>query len=113
MPLIVPYGLKDWLNKNLSRTVEAWIKVRNLKNKAPYYQLNVEVDDKPEVTHIKEGNFFFSFDPQNKSKLLSPIVESVKVFGQASDYSAPTNFMKDDFKVTEKQQTRLKNRRHF
>ena len=59
MPVMVPFGLTDWLNKNMSRTVEAWVKVRNLESKAPYYQLNVEVADTPQVTHIREGNFYF------------------------------------------------------
>src|SRR3989338_7086044 len=54
LPCIVPYGLTDPLNKNISRTVEAWIKVRNLGKKVPFYQLNVEVSDTPKVTNIEE-----------------------------------------------------------
>jgi len=30
---INPYGLQDWLGKHMSRTVEAWMTVDNLKNK--------------------------------------------------------------------------------
>ncbi|MFT7538830.1 MAG: hypothetical protein ACI9F2_000981, partial [Lysobacterales bacterium] len=104
LPVIVPYGLGDWLNKHLSRTVEAWVKVRNLDNDAPYYQLNVEVDDKPEVTYIKEGNFYFAFNPK-KEGLLKPVVEAAKVFGQATDFIAPEAFLDaDNFKI-KKQQT--------
>ena len=104
LPVITPYGLGDWLNKHLSRTVEAWVKVRNLDNKAPYYQLEVEVDDSPEVRHIKEGNFFFSFNP-NKKGLLKPIVESVSVFGQATDFISPERFLNLDNFVVKNQQT--------
>ena len=106
MPVIVPFGLSDWLNKHLSRTVEAWVKVRNVDNNAPFYQLNVEVSDTSEVKPIKEGNFFFSFCPSNKgSELLSPIVQSECVFGHYSDFTAPVNFMKKDFSVPAVQQT--------
>ncbi len=106
LPIINPFGLKDWLNKNMTRTVEAWIKVRNLKARAPYYQLNVEVSDKPEVTHIKEGNFYFAFDPQKgKDKLLSPIVESTCLFGTSNDFVSPQNFILDNFKIPSIQQT--------
>lgn len=106
LPVIVPYGLVDWLNKNISRTVEAWIKVDNLGKKAPYYRLGVEVSDKPEVTHIKEGNFFFSFDPQaDGNGLLDPIVEAACVFGEACDYLAPSRFNQKDFKLPKQQQT--------
>jgi len=98
MPVITPYGLTDSIAKNMARTVEAWVKVRNLENKAPYYQLNVEVADTPVVTHIHEGNFFISFDSQSK-ELLAPIVEASQVFGQASDFSAPQQFLRDDFSL--------------
>ncbi len=102
LPVIVPYGLGDWLNKHLSRTVEAWVKVRNLDNDAPYYQLNVEVDDSPEVRHIKEGNFFFSFNAKDNT-LLKPIVEAASVFGQSSDFIAPQNFLDDNLSLDDQQ----------
>ncbi len=106
LPLIVPFGLTDELNKFIARTVEAWVKVRNIENKAPYFQLNVEVSDKPRVTPIAEGNFFFSFDPDaSGDKLLQPIVEASRVFGEAHDFIAPLNFLKDDFSLPDKQLT--------
>src|SRR5208282_3902199 len=75
LPVITPYGLKDWLSKNMSRTVEAWMTVLNLKNKAPFYQLKVEVADTPQVTPINEGNFYFAFD-SSSAKLLDMVVEA-------------------------------------
>ena len=106
LPMIVSYGMKDWLNKNLARTIEAWVKVRNLNKKAPFYQLNVEVSDKPEVIYTKEGNFFFSFDPKAKGdKLFDVIAESAKVFGKNTSLTAPTEFLKAGFKFPKVQQT--------
>ncbi|OGX37135.1 MAG: hypothetical protein A3C36_06725 [Omnitrophica WOR_2 bacterium RIFCSPHIGHO2_02_FULL_52_10] len=105
LPGIVPYGLTDSLNKNISRTVEAWVRVRNLSKNAPFYQLKVKVADTPEVTGIEEGNFFFSFDPAAKGGALLPaIVEAASVFGSAQDFLAPARFRQETFKLPERQQ---------
>ncbi|MFC1510097.1 hypothetical protein ACFL49_00350 [Candidatus Omnitrophota bacterium] len=104
LPVIVPFGLKDWLIKNISRTVEAWSKVRNVENNAPFYQLNVEVSDEPEVTHIEEGNFFFSYSKGDK-KAISTIIEASCLFGQADDFAAPQAFLSDEFVFPKKQET--------
>jgi len=94
LPAINPYGLKDWLGKHMSRTVEAWVAVDNLKNKAPFYRLKVEVADTPQVTPIVEGNFYFAFDADSH-KLLDMIVEASCVFGQASDFLVPESFLQE------------------
>jgi len=105
LPALVPYGLTDGLNKNIARTAEAWVKVRNLSNKAPFYQLSVEVSDTPRVTHIEEGNYFFSFDPQSKNRaLIDPIIENTHIFGDACDFLAPVQFCQDSFKLPNQQQ---------
>ncbi len=106
LPLIIPYGLKDWASKNMSRTVEAWVQAGNIAQKAPYYQLKVEVSDTPQVTHIKEGNFFFSFHADGKkARLLDTIVEAASVFGAAHDFTAPERFLEERFCLPVRQQT--------
>lgn len=106
LPAILPYGMKDWLSKNMSRTVEAWVKVTNVNKKAPYYQLNVEVADTPQVTHINEGNFYFSFDTsKGKNALLTPIVDPSCVFGYATDFLVPENFLNGTLNITREQFT--------
>lgn len=97
LPLIMPYGLSDGIAKHMSRTVEAWFKVSNFANKAPYYHLNVEVSDKPQVTHIKEGHFYFAFSAEDPSRLMDPIIDGKVVFGDASDGTAPELFLGKDF----------------
>jgi hypothetical protein len=105
LPAINPYGLKDWLAKNLGRTVEAWMTVRNMKNKAPFYQFKVEVADTPQVTPIKEGNFYFAFDSDSR-KLLDMIVEAACVFGHSSDFLVPENFLRQtNFSAPSHQET--------
>ena len=106
LPLILPYGINDGLVKNLSRTIEAWYRVDNLKKKAPYYHLNVEIADTAVVTHIKQGNFYFGFNPEAKTnKLFPPLVESSLIFGEAHDFSAPERFLNSRSPVLTGQQT--------
>lgn len=103
LPIILPYGMKDWTVKNMSRTVEAWVKVRNVKTKAPFYQLNVEVADTPDVKYIKEGNFYFSFI---NGKLVDPIVEAAVVFGDGTDFVKPQRFQDlTKFSIPTRQET--------
>ena len=90
LPQIVPFGMGDWLLKHMSRTSEAWSQVDNLEERAPYYRLKVVISDRPHVTHITAGNFYFSFESGGKrSKLLDPLVQPSCVFGQGSDFVSP------------------------
>lgn len=107
LPAIVPYGLKDWLNKTMSRTTEAWITVDGLNQGIPYFHLLVEVADTPQVAHITEGHFFMSFDPsQKEASLLPPLVDPTCLFGSSCDWLVPENFLKTKkFRVPAKQKT--------
>lgn len=107
LPAIIPYGQNDWVMKNMCRTIEAWYKVRNLGHKAPYFQLDVEAADVPQVQHIQEGNFYFAFDAQAKpGTLLDAVVEPSLVFGAATDWNAPEQFIAGkNFTIPQGQQT--------
>ena len=75
------------------------------KNKAPFYQFKVEVADTPQVTPIKEGNFYFAFD-RDSHQLLDMIVEAACVFGQASDFLVPEKFLQQkNFSLPKRQET--------
>ncbi len=105
MPAIVAFGLNDHLLKYMTRTAEAWARVSNLENKAPYFNLKVVISDKPAVSHITAGNFYFSFCEQGNSvKILDPLVQPSCVFGASSDFMVPENFLKEKtFKVPTEQ----------
>jgi len=107
MPNIVPYGLTYPLQKDISRTVEAWNTVSNLEKKAPYYNLKVVISDKAEVEPIESGNFYFSLLCEgNKTKLLNPIVQPTCIFGNSTDFIVPSEFLRQkNFKAPLKQKT--------
>ncbi|MBM3243584.1 MAG: hypothetical protein FJZ12_01950, partial [Candidatus Omnitrophica bacterium] len=49
LPQIVPYGTNNFCLKEMSRTIEAWMGVENLKKGVPFYRLTVDPADRPEV----------------------------------------------------------------
>lgn len=93
LPHISPFGMNAWLQKNMSRTIEAWMTVSNLKKKIPFYSLKVNPEDRPELEQIEKGNIYFSFLASNKvTRLLDVIIDPDLVFGRDGDISFPVNF---------------------
>jgi hypothetical protein len=94
LPQIVPFGTNNFFLKKLGRTIEAWMKVDNLKNSVPFYKLAVDPVDRPEVVHIEAGHFYLGFHYQGeKTKILKPIVDPQTVFGPLTDFSYPAEFL--------------------
>lgn len=105
LPQIVPFGTANLFLKKLSRTIEAWMNVANLENDAAFYKLSVDPTDRPEVIHIKEGNFYLGFYYEKGSpRLIKPIVDPASVFGQVTDFSQPYQFLATDSFVPPKKE---------
>ncbi|MBI4707127.1 MAG: cellobiose phosphorylase [Candidatus Omnitrophica bacterium] len=93
IPQIVPFGTANFFLKKLGRTIEAWMRVENLENNAPFYKLAVQPHDRPEVVHIKEGNFYLGFyQDKNKTRIIKPITDPENIFGQVTDFAFPDKF---------------------
>ena len=94
LPQIVPFGTNNFFLKKLGRTIEAWMKIDNLENSVPFYKLEVDPSDRPEVVHIEAGNFYLGFHFSGaKTELLKPIVDPQAVFGAVTDFSYPAEFL--------------------
>jgi hypothetical protein len=94
LPQIIPYGTTNLFLKKLGRTIEAWMNVENLNKGVPFYKLDVDPTDRPEVIHIKEGNFYLGFYDDKKSpKIIKPIVEPQYIFGSVTDFTYPRQFL--------------------
>lgn len=94
LPQIIPYGTSNLFLKKLGRTIEAWMNIENLDKGVPFYKLDVDPTDRPEIIHIKEGNFYLGFTSgSNKSKLIKPIVDPQCLFGALTDFSFPRQFL--------------------
>ncbi|MCX5703140.1 MAG: hypothetical protein NT066_01385, partial [Candidatus Omnitrophica bacterium] len=95
LPQIVPYGINNLFLKKLGRTIEAWMNIENIDKGVPFYKLDVDPTDRPEVIHIKEGNFYlgFDFDLNGKAKIIKPITDPGHIFGPNTDLSLPSQFL--------------------
>lgn len=94
LPQIVPFGASNLFLKKLGRTIEAWMNIENLDKDVPFYKLDVDPADKPEVIHIKEGNFYLGFCyDKEKPQIIKPIVDPESIFGPVTDFSFPYNFL--------------------
>ncbi|MDD5131243.1 MAG: cellobiose phosphorylase [bacterium] len=105
-PKMIPYWLSNDVLKYMSHTAQAWAKVTNFdKTGLPFYQLKVEISDRPEVQALKEGNFYFALE--NINGMLQPaqmIIDPELIFGEVTDYNYPAAFIKQqDFILPVKQ----------
>ena len=96
LPLIIPLGISNRFLKDIGRTAEAWTRVKLIGNSAALYKLDVDPADKPEVKHIKRGNFYLSFS--------KPIVDPWPIFGPRLNLDYPYSFLKQrNFKYPKNQ----------
>jgi len=94
LPQIVPFGTSNLFLKNLSRTIEAWMNVKNLNNNVPFFKLDVDPSDRPEIVYINKGNFYLAFhQTKGKAKIIRPIIDPEHIFGPARDFSCPHKFL--------------------
>ncbi|MFA5118210.1 MAG: cellobiose phosphorylase [Candidatus Omnitrophota bacterium] len=94
LPQVVPFGVNNFFLKKMSRTIEAWMVVENLKRGVPFYKLSVDPADRPEVVHIEQGNFYLGFHYEKGSpQVITPLVDPESVFGTENDFSYPRAFV--------------------
>ncbi|MFA6129804.1 MAG: cellobiose phosphorylase [Candidatus Omnitrophota bacterium] len=94
LPQVVPFGTHNFFLKKLGRTIEAWMNVDNLDNDIPFYKLEVDPTDRPEVIHIEGGNFYLGYHFKgSKPEIIRPIVDPEAVFGSVTDFSYPAQFL--------------------
>ena len=107
---VVPFGTHNFFLKKLGRTIEAWMNIDNLDNDIPFYKLEVDPADRPEVIHIDGGNFYLGFHfKADKAELIRPIVDPEAVFGAVTDFSYPAQFLTSPkFSYPSKQMTKSK-----
>ncbi len=99
LPLISPYGMTEWHQKHMSRTIEAWMQVRNVRAKVPFYALKINPQDRPELELVERGHFCAAFLKGGPKKDLLPIiVDPRRVFGIDGDISFPRAFWEADTK---------------
>lgn len=94
LPVVIPYGLNNWLLKELGRTVEAWMGVYNLEQGVPFYRLRASVADTAEVTETQAGFFSLGVSQPETVARLGPVVDPALVFEFNTALSYPEGFLK-------------------
>lgn len=110
MPCLIPYGVNNKFLKKLSRTIEAWMQVNFVGEfKVPFYKLVVDPTDRPQVSYIKGGNFYYQFYIKNgKAKDSKFIVDPACIFENINDFSYPQRFLTNSSAIDKNQATRNK-----
>ncbi len=90
LPALIPYGVNNFLLKELGRTCEAWMEVFNLPANASFYRLRASVVDRVEVETFEAGHFAFAF--VKDASLLPALVDPVAVFGADTSFAYPQGF---------------------
>ncbi|MBN2146323.1 MAG: hypothetical protein JW726_03000 [Anaerolineales bacterium] len=90
LPVVIPFGVNNFLLKELSRTVEAWMSVICQENMPPFFQLRASVADLTEVKEIQAGHFYLAFN--SAGCRLPVLVDPIGVFGQDTALIAPAFF---------------------
>jgi len=89
LPRVVPWGMGDFLVKNMSRTIEAFAEVVNYQSSVPFFKLKVKPDDKPDVEPLHGG--FFSFTVGDNQSLLPIVVDPNVVFAHDLSFLSPSS----------------------
>jgi hypothetical protein len=96
MPKIIPYWVDDWVLKHMSHTAQ---------NKAPFYRLKVEINDRPEITELTKGNFYFAFTSNGGRAIKAQsIVDPALVFGEDMAFQNPQAFISEDSFILPREQ---------
>jgi hypothetical protein len=90
LPCVIPYGVNNFLLKEMGRTVEAWMEVFHVDENMPFYRLRASVIDRAEVETYQAGHFAVAF--VEDSKPLRALVDPVLIFGQDTALFAPDGF---------------------
>jgi hypothetical protein len=90
LPALVPYGTNDGALKNMARTVEAWMEVKHIETRIPFYKLRASSGDSAEVSAIEAGNFALAFGVDGER--LPVLADPVTVFGFDTAFTHPQNF---------------------
>ncbi len=89
LPVIIPYGVNDWILKQIARTAEAWMGVFNVEQNIPFYRVRSSIVDKVEVEGYEAGHFYAAFTDHGR---LPAIVDPALVFGPDTSLSYPHGF---------------------
>ncbi len=88
--VLLPFGVTNSSYKEMSNLICSWMDVDYIDDKIPFFKLRSSTEDTSEVTDVVDGNFYISFD--SNEKLLHTVVDSRIVFDFDKSFSIPYGF---------------------
>lgn len=90
MPEILPYGVENSGYKEIGNLLRSWMEVENLDQGVPYYRVRSSTGDEAEVSEVKNGHFYLSFNEEGQ--LIRPIADFEIIFGDNTSLGYPDRF---------------------
>jgi hypothetical protein len=92
LPMLLPWGTRDWMLKNMSRLAEGWFAgVHFSPNGTPYYKLPVEALDRPEIIPVTGAHFYAG--RLEGAGAPGYCIDPDSVFGEQRDFAFPAVFL--------------------
>ncbi len=90
LPEILPYGVENAGYKEIGNLLRSWMEVDNLENGIPYYRNRSSTHDEAEISEVRSGHFYLSFDEQGSR--FKPVADFELVFGSNTSLGYPEGF---------------------
>lgn len=90
LPEILPFGVENSGYKEIGNLLRSWMEVDNLEEGIPYYRNRSSTHDEAEVSEVRSGHFYLSFDKEGRR--FSPIADFELVFGANTSLAYPDGF---------------------
>ncbi len=104
LPVLIPYGIKNILLKDLSRTIEAWMEV-DCRKELSLFKLKISPEDVAATHYIQGANFYTSFFTEKKVVFSKLIVDPDCIFQDNSSLTLPYKFLEKKFRYPSEQIT--------
>jgi len=96
LPILLPWGTRGWMQKELPRLAEGWFAGVNFTaNAVPYYKLPVEALDRPEIVPLYGAHFYCGLVKET-GKAPQYCIDIETVFGEQRDFDFPAVFLEQD-----------------
>lgn len=96
---VVPFGSANYFLKDMSRTLEAWMRTV-LKGNLALFRLIIDPRDISQTKHIDGANFNYSFYESNGNNYFPYlIIDPAVIFGDNASFLFPDKFLGENFKI--------------
>ncbi len=99
LSVVVPVGMSNFFLKEMSRTIEAWMRAEVVDGTA-LFKLVVDPKDVSKTEYVSGANFNHTFYEENGKKIIpQAVVDPQVIFDQDTTYALPRAFLQGNFTI--------------